>query len=137
MRKPQLHNEVWSQQPRSQPGSAASRRFQHPALESAQPLGPSAEAPDSTEQRRALPDVLVQVPEPVSITQRLHYTMKFWGLCVFGEDEFRDVKALLVVKSEDVGRLPWGPVVKNLPANAGDVGAIPSQETDPTCHGAH
>ena len=29
-----------------------------------------------------------------------------------GEDEFRDVKALLVVKSEGVGRLPWGPVVK-------------------------
>ena len=60
-----------------------------------------------------------------------------------GEDEFRDVKALLVVKSEDVGRLPWGPVVKNLPSNAGDVGAIPSQETEiprtlePTKPGCH
>ena len=46
-----------------------------------------------------------------------------------GEDEFRDVKALLVVKSEGVGRRPWGPVVKNLPSRA-DVGAVPGQGTE-------
>ena len=30
---------------------------------------------------------------------------------------------------------PGGPVVKNLPADAGDMGSIPGPE-DPTCHGA-
>ena len=31
--------------------------------------------------------------------------------------------------------IPGGPVVKNLPANAGDMGSIPGGE-DPTCHRA-
>ena len=34
------------------------------------------------------------------------------------------------------GDLPGGPVVKNLPGNAGNTGSIPGQELYPTCHWA-
>ena len=40
---------------------------------------------------------------------------------------------MLILLWED---FPAGPVVKNLSANAGDMGLIPGQGTDPLCLGA-
>ena len=41
-----------------------------------------------------------------------------------------------MTKSDWRGTFPGGPVVKNLPSNVGEVGAIPGWETAPTCQGA-
>ena len=41
-----------------------------------------------------------------------------------------------MTKSDWRGTFPGGPVVKNLPSNVGEVGAIPGWETVPTCQGA-
>ena len=41
----------------------------------------------------------------------------------------------LLYKNSRLGCFPGGPVVKNLPCNAGDTGLIPGQG-NPVCHGA-